>query len=78
MKKEITYWTTKNGTKINIDDMTIDHLRNTLKMIINANQRFQSFCPHNISDAIAFSDAEVELITKKSQYQFENEENYWK
>jgi hypothetical protein len=33
MKDEI-YWTMKNGQKIKVDDMDINHLRNTLKMII--------------------------------------------
>lgn len=28
------YWTQKDGTKILVDDMDINHLRNTLKMII--------------------------------------------
>lgn len=28
------YWTMKNGEKINVDDMDITHLRNTLKMIL--------------------------------------------
>lgn len=28
------YWTMKNGQKIDVDDMDINHLRNTLKMII--------------------------------------------
>jgi hypothetical protein len=28
------YWTTKDGTKIDVDDMSTDHLRNTLKMIL--------------------------------------------
>lgn len=32
------YWTQKNGQQINVDDMDINHLRNTLKMIIR-NQR---------------------------------------
>lgn len=78
MLKEIAYWTTKSGSKINIDEMSIEHLRNTLKMIIKANQNVQKNYPHNISDAIAFSDEEVERLTNKSQYQFENEENLWK
>jgi len=30
------YWTMKNGQKINVDDMDINHLRNTLKMIIKS------------------------------------------
>ena len=28
------YWTQKNGQQIDVDDMDINHLRNTLKMII--------------------------------------------
>jgi len=36
------YWKTKDGQKINIDDMDINHLRNALKMIfrnIKANEQ---------------------------------------
>lgn len=28
------YWETKSGKKVDIDEMTIEHLRNTLKMIV--------------------------------------------
>jgi hypothetical protein len=28
------YWTTKDGTKIDVDEMSTDHLRNALKMIL--------------------------------------------
>lgn len=28
------YWTMKNGQQIDVDDMDITHLRNTLKMIL--------------------------------------------
>lgn len=31
---ETVYWTMKNGQKIDVDTMDIQHLRNTLKMII--------------------------------------------
>ena len=34
-----TYWTMKNGQKIDVDTMDITHLRNTLKMIINNQTR---------------------------------------
>lgn len=37
--KDNIYWTTANGSKIRVDDMSITHLRNTLKMIIVNNQR---------------------------------------
>lgn len=28
------YWTMKNGEKISVDDMDVQHLRNALKMVI--------------------------------------------
>jgi hypothetical protein len=34
----IQYWTMKNGKKISVDDMDIDHLRNVLKMILRERQ----------------------------------------
>lgn len=63
------YWTTKDGGKINVDEMSIEHLRNTLKMIIKQNQK---------KNVAPFSDSEIKALTNKSQYQFENEENLWK
>lgn len=42
MYKETVYWTMKDGTKISVDDMDINHLRNTLKMIIKNQVRVQS------------------------------------
>jgi len=38
MIKEPVYWTMRNGQKINVDDMDVNHLRNTLKMLIRAKQ----------------------------------------
>jgi len=32
------YWTMKNGEKIDVDLMTVSHLRNTLKMLIRQSQ----------------------------------------
>jgi hypothetical protein len=32
------YWKMRNGNLIDVDDMDINHLRNTLKMIIKASQ----------------------------------------
>ena len=34
---EPVYWTMKDGQKINVDDMDIGHLRNTLKLLIRNN-----------------------------------------
>jgi len=72
------YWTMKNGTKIDIDKMTVEHLRNTLKMIVRQIENVPRKCPHNTSDAMSFSDEEVFRLINKSQCEFENEENYWK
>lgn len=36
---ETVYWTMNNGQKIDVDQMDINHLRNTLKMIIRNKQR---------------------------------------
>lgn len=30
----MTYWTMADGRKIDVDQMSVEHLRNTLKMII--------------------------------------------
>jgi len=38
---ETVYWTMKNGQKIDVDTMDLNHLRNTLKMLIKA-KRAQS------------------------------------
>lgn len=39
MKSNTVYWTQSNGVKIDIDTMDIQHLRNTLKMIVrNSNK----------------------------------------
>ncbi len=40
-----TYWTMKNGQKIDVDTMDITHLKNTLKMIINNQVRVQASAP---------------------------------
>ena len=33
---EKVYWTMANGQKINVDDMDMKHLRNTLKLLIRS------------------------------------------
>lgn len=38
MNDNIVYWKQRNGELISIDDMDINHLRNTLKMIIRNNK----------------------------------------
>jgi hypothetical protein len=56
---ETVYWTMKNGQKINVDDMDINHLRNTLKMIIRNKQSKQSK-PQLSNIEKRFQEAEIE------------------
>jgi len=37
--KEIVYWKMRNGELISVDNMDINHLRNTLKLIIKNKNR---------------------------------------
>ncbi len=39
MKSNKVYWTQSNGVKVDIDTMDIQHLRNTLKMIVRNSKR---------------------------------------
>jgi hypothetical protein len=38
---ETAYWTMKDGKKISIDDMDINHLRNSLKMVVRGLERLK-------------------------------------
>ncbi len=42
---ENVYWTMKDGQKINVDTMTVQHLRSTLKMIIKNQVRVNATKP---------------------------------
>ena len=39
MIKQPIYWKMRNGRLISVDDMDINHLRNTLKMIIRNHEK---------------------------------------
>jgi len=39
MEDNIVYWKMRNGKLISVDDMDINHLRNTLKMIISNREK---------------------------------------
>ena len=42
---EKTYWINKNGQKIDVDTMDVQHLRNVLKMIIRNQVKVQASAP---------------------------------
>lgn len=66
MSKETIYWTTKAGDQIDVDKMTLSHLRNTLKMLIKE---------HNYYIDRKFEDYRESTVAK---IEFENKENLWK
>lgn len=57
--KDKIYWTMKNGSKIDIDKMTLEHLRNTLKMIIRNNTPKNGIVP--------FSESEVAALLNRDE-----------
>ena len=59
-----TYWTMKNGQQISVDDMDIDHLRNTLKMIIRNTQKKQTKPKHQfkVNGELASIDADNAVL----------------
>lgn len=48
---EKVYWTTKSGQKIDIDEMSVDHLRNTLKMIVRQSTKAPLTSPTTLEEA---------------------------
>lgn len=59
---DIIYWTMRNGKKISVDDMDINHLRNTLKMLIRA-KRVQSIpTTFKVSGEIASEFADMAML----------------
>ena len=57
---KIIYWTTKDGTKIDVDTMSESHLRNTLKMLIRNNP-----VKEPTASVVPFSKSEVDAITSR-------------
>lgn len=62
MKMKEYYWKMKDGTKINLDDMTESHLRNVLKLILKRNESSaKKLHIHNVSKR-CFCGAEFDGI----------------
>lgn len=60
MSNQPVYWKMRNGKLISVDDMDINHLRNTLKMIIRKSNEVQKTCPNNIEQAFINERIEAE------------------
>lgn len=44
------YWTMRDGTKIDVDDMSEEHLRNVLKLILRRKESNHTLCDATIWD----------------------------
>jgi len=70
MENKIYYWTTKSGKKINVDDMDIEHLRNTLKMII----RNRAVSQINKNKFTLYGDIANDFNDKMEYYEYYDEQ----
>ena len=80
MKDNIVFWKMRNGKLISVDDMDISHLRNVLKMIIKNNQKVQTTCPHNATQALEMQDVEHHEFESDLGFRFNDDEsrgNQW-
>jgi predicted RNA-binding protein with RPS1 domain len=62
-----TYWTMRNGNKIDIDEMDINHLRNTLKMLVRNTEKKKQAKPKfqiqgEIAQEMIFNELMNELM----------------
>lgn len=60
----------KNGSKIDVDEMSIEHLRNVLKMIINSKKRQPKF--ELRGDIANMFNNEQELSELQAEYDSED------
>jgi hypothetical protein len=67
------FWTTREGKKINVDDMDINHLRNVLKMII---RQVEDRKPKPKEDGI-LKHFEEEWIKEMEEDQDDQEFDHW-
>lgn len=52
MSKEPVYWITKDGTKMNVDDMTDNHVRNAFKLLLRRLEAVRKIKSENQLDEI--------------------------
>ena len=69
------YWTTKDGTKIDVDDMSIEHLRNTLKMILRNIDNAKSK-PKSLGNIEACFQEEEYKEWEEEHYELVNEDSF--
>ena len=69
-------WITKQGKRINVDDMDINHLRNALKMLMRARVA-QKTKPVEIHGEIAQEHADAYEVYKATGIDILDDEDMW-
>ena len=75
MSKETVFWKMRNGKLISVDLMDVNHLRNVLKMIIRNNQKVQTTCFYNATQALNMEDIDHHEFESDLGYRFHDDEN---
>jgi hypothetical protein len=70
-----TYWKMRNGDLISIDDMDINHLRNTLKMIVKNSNKHKKQVAFELKGDMA-NEFNNSHLADKDDDRFDNEYNY--
>jgi len=61
-------WTTREGKKINVDDMDINHLRNSLKMCMRNLKKLRAQPKFQVHGEIAQEHADAYEVYKATGY----------
>ena len=71
------YWTTKEGRKIDVDEMSTEHLRNTLKMILrNIDNAKSKPKPNSLGNIEACFQEEMYKEWEEEHYELVNEDSF--
>jgi hypothetical protein len=76
MSANLTYWKMRNGDLISIDDMDINHLRNTLKMIVKNSNKHKKQVAFELKGDMA-NEFNNSHLADEDDDRFDNEYNLY-
>ena len=77
MSANPTYWKMRNGELISIDNMDINHLRNTLKMIVNNSNKHRKQVEFKLNGDMA-NEFNNSNLAHEDDNRFDDEYNLYK
>ena len=77
MSANPTYWKMRNGNLISIDNMDINHLRNTLKMIVNNSNKHRKQVTFELKGDMA-NEFNNSHLAHENDDRFDDEYNLYK